>query len=733
MLLQDPRDDAPDAVLVLHDEDRLRARRRRCGLGAAPGPRLRPGPGQVDGEAGAGAGLAVHEDAAAVLLDDALHGGQPQPGALAAGLRGEEGVEDPVQRVGVHAGAVVAHGEAHVGARLEGLQDRTRRVRDVRRDLDIGRLHGERAAAGHGVPGVDGQVDEDLLRLDRVDEHGMQVLLQRQLHRDVLPEERGQHRLLLGDGGGEVHDLALDGLAAAEGQELPGQAGALLRRLLHLRDVPLPVRVEPGILQQQLGQAADHGEGVVEVVGDAAGELADGLELLRPAQPVLELLLAPPGPERPDAVRQVAGQLLQDLQLRRVHRVGLAGAHGEGAEAVAVGHQRQGGPAPDPRPQQLVAPRPGARIGRQVAEQPELTVPDRLVDRSGVAHGLQDRVGGFGAAPGDGAGPGIAVRVRDAGEAVAAVLHGDAAGLVQDLGLVGAADDHLVRRAEHPQRPVQGQQLPLPGHPLAVVHDDAHDADDPVPGVPERRREDLDGHLGAVLATTLRLLTGQHLTGDDAAADRGELVQPVVLDDGQPLADDLVRCPAERPLGGRVPAPDPALCVHQEDRDGRRQVHGLELVTDPLKVLLFRLPGRDVHDEAFQAEEPAFGVVDGMAALPDPLHFAVCRLDAVLDLEGPVVGQGGVHRGPDGLTVVRVDDFLEGDAGVADQVGGRVAGEALRAPAHELHGPVLIVPALVGHAPEVVHEPGAGRAVAPEGVGIGRVLGVGHSGTKAHA
>ena len=44
----------------------------------------------------------------------------------------------------------------------------------------------------------------------------------------------------------------------------------------------------PGLEQRQLAVADDRDEQVVEVVGDAARELADRLELLRLAQPVLE-------------------------------------------------------------------------------------------------------------------------------------------------------------------------------------------------------------------------------------------------------------------------------------------------------------------------------------------------------------------------------------------------------------------------------------------------------------
>ena len=45
-------------------------------------------------------------------------------------------------------------------------------------------------------------------------------------------------------------------------------------------------------LQQRQREALDDGQDVVEVVGDAAGELPDGLHLLRVAQLGFELALA---------------------------------------------------------------------------------------------------------------------------------------------------------------------------------------------------------------------------------------------------------------------------------------------------------------------------------------------------------------------------------------------------------------------------------------------------------
>jgi len=51
------------------------------------------GPGQIDHKGAAHAGLALHADAATGLRHDAVHGGQPQAGALALRFGGEKGLK----------------------------------------------------------------------------------------------------------------------------------------------------------------------------------------------------------------------------------------------------------------------------------------------------------------------------------------------------------------------------------------------------------------------------------------------------------------------------------------------------------------------------------------------------------------------------------------------------------------------------------------------------------------
>ena len=79
----------------------------------------------------------------------------------------------------------------------------------------------------------------------------------------------------------QVEQRRLDDLLAAEGQQLAGEPGGARARLLDLCDVGLALDRPVEIGQQQLAVAQNHGQQIVEVVRDAAGQPADGFHLLR--------------------------------------------------------------------------------------------------------------------------------------------------------------------------------------------------------------------------------------------------------------------------------------------------------------------------------------------------------------------------------------------------------------------------------------------------------------------
>ena len=112
------RGHSQDRQLILHQQDGLVTafhwqvppllRQERCFCRV---------PGQIDLEGRPLARLAVDIDEAIVLLDHAVNRCQPQAGAFAHFLGGEERLEQMAQSLLVHAAAVVADRQQHVLAR----------------------------------------------------------------------------------------------------------------------------------------------------------------------------------------------------------------------------------------------------------------------------------------------------------------------------------------------------------------------------------------------------------------------------------------------------------------------------------------------------------------------------------------------------------------------------------------------------------------------------------------
>ena len=96
-------------------------------------------------------------------------------------------------------------------------------------------------------------------------------------------------------------------LLAREGQQALGQRRAAFRALDRAVDQPLQARIVRQALAQQIEIAHDSHQQIVEIVRDAAGELADGLHLLGLAQLLLRLLAGG------DGLHQIGRTLLDAL------------------------------------------------------------------------------------------------------------------------------------------------------------------------------------------------------------------------------------------------------------------------------------------------------------------------------------------------------------------------------------------------------------------------------------
>jgi hypothetical protein len=113
------------------------------------------------------------------------------------------------------------------------------------------------------------------------------VQLQRYLFADQAPEQDRQ----VGQRFAEVEHLRPQCLAARERQQLPHQASRPVGVLFDLHDVGKRRVARPVRVEQEIGRHHDGGQDVVEIVGETAGELADGFELLRLQELVLEAAL----------------------------------------------------------------------------------------------------------------------------------------------------------------------------------------------------------------------------------------------------------------------------------------------------------------------------------------------------------------------------------------------------------------------------------------------------------
>ncbi len=87
----------------------------------------------------------------------------------------------------------------------------------------------------------------------------------------------------------DVKHLRLQRLAAGEGQQLRGELGGTLDRFGDRIDIAASALFGEIAPAQEIGRGANDGQQIVEVVRDAAGELADRFHLLRLTQHFLAL------------------------------------------------------------------------------------------------------------------------------------------------------------------------------------------------------------------------------------------------------------------------------------------------------------------------------------------------------------------------------------------------------------------------------------------------------------
>ncbi len=234
-------------------------------------------PRQVEADGGADAGRGVDPRLAAGLPGEAVDHGQAQARALPDRLGGEERVERLGDHVRGHAGAGVADAQRDVGS---GRQLALLRRPPVQPHLPG--LDRQPSAVRHGVARVDAQVEQRVLELVRIDQDGIRIGHADHRHGDGRSHRASDQLLHAGDQPVHVGRLGFQRLPSRERQQPVRQrrrpVGGALRGLDVARRLVMAPLPHPRL--QQLQAAGDAGQQVVEVVRQAAGELAHRLHLL---------------------------------------------------------------------------------------------------------------------------------------------------------------------------------------------------------------------------------------------------------------------------------------------------------------------------------------------------------------------------------------------------------------------------------------------------------------------
>src|SRR5690606_33834231 len=276
---------------------------------------------QVQRHGGAVPRRALHLYRTAGLAGESVDLAETEAGALAELLGGEEGFEDSRTELRRDAAAVVTQRNGDELA-----------VQLVQFAVELVRVSTKVNAAclGNGVAGVDGQVEQAQLQQAGVDPYRRQVRCDIAGQLDVVVQALAQQLQGVLQGRAGLDQLRLQRLPPGEVEQPAGDAGATVDGRANGFQLTQQPRIG-GLPGAQVGGAANDGQQVVEIVGQATGELAQRLELLCLHQLFARLVEALLGLA---ALGDVPGDLGQadQLALFVVHGV----EHRQRPEATAV-------------------------------------------------------------------------------------------------------------------------------------------------------------------------------------------------------------------------------------------------------------------------------------------------------------------------------------------------------------------------------------------------------------
>src|SRR5262249_30563395 len=130
----------------------------------------------------------------------------------------------------------------------------------------IGRGNSQLAAVGHCVPGIDREVQDYLFELIRIRLNQLEIGGQACAKLDVLADNRTEHLVHLPYDVFEIEDFEPQLLLATKSQQLASQSTRAFAGFLDLFQVGASGIVRWAALEQDIGEAKNRREQIVEIV-----------------------------------------------------------------------------------------------------------------------------------------------------------------------------------------------------------------------------------------------------------------------------------------------------------------------------------------------------------------------------------------------------------------------------------------------------------------------------------
>ena len=136
-------------------------------------------------------------------------------------------------------------------------------------------------SARHGIAGVDDQVYEHLFQHADVGPHQRQCRRMMAMQGNILANDSLEHFAQIRDDIIQISRLRVHHLLSTEGEQLPGQVGGPFTGGADLIEAFSDLAGEShGFHSPQVGVATNDSQQIIKVMGNPAGELAYGLQLL---------------------------------------------------------------------------------------------------------------------------------------------------------------------------------------------------------------------------------------------------------------------------------------------------------------------------------------------------------------------------------------------------------------------------------------------------------------------